>query len=333
MTLTIGVLHTWHGTDPQEREEFLRFGRQAEELGFARLWVGDSPMIWQDVYVALTVLAMNTSRIGLGTGVTHPNVRHPAVTASAIGTLNGVSGGRAVLGIGPGDSAHGTIGIKPADAASMKAAIQLIRDLNEGKEVEYGDRTLRLLWAREHVPVYWATARRSCLAMAGEVADGVILPSPVDADILGRQVAVVREAAANAGRNPADVKICLWTNCYVGDDPQELERARFETRATATSRLRHSRWWLPEELRERAIQIRRQYDYYQHAQYQAEQYALTPEHVVEMMTIIGPREQCRAKLRLCEEAGVDELMLGVGHFHNRFAVLEKLGREILPLYQ
>ncbi len=331
MTLTIGVLNTWHDMSRSSRDEFLRFGQTADALGYDRLWIGDSPMIWQDMYVALTMLALNTTHISLGSGVTHPNLRHPAVTASAFGTLNGVSEGRMVLGIGPGDSAHGTTGIKPAGAQSMKEAIQLIRRLHRGEEVTYEGHPLKLPWSKQEIPVYWATERRSCLAMAGEVADGVILPSPVDGQILRAQVDVVRLGASGAGRDPAEVKICFWTNCYVASDQAELDRARFETRATATSRLRHSRWWLSPELRERAVQIRRQYDYYQHAQYQAEQYALTPEHVVDMMTIMGTLDECLAKLRMCEEAGVDELMLGVGHFSNKIEALERLAKEILPL--
>lgn len=331
MSLTFGVLGGFR--PPQiARDEGTRFAQVAEDLGFHCLWVGDSPMIWQDAYVTLTALALSTRRVGLGTGVTHPTLRHPAVTASAIATLNDLSGGRAVLGIGPGDSAHGTTGIKPADAATMKETVQLIRDLTMGKEVNYQGSALKLAWSNQQVPVYWGTARRSCLAMAGEVADGVILPSPIDEQILRRQIEVVRNAATTAGRNPSDVKICLWTNCYIASDSKELERARLETRATATSRLRHSRWWLSPELRERAIQIRSQYNYYQHAQYQAPQYAQTPEEVVEMMTIMGSPEECLEKLQMCERVGVDELMLGV-HYGNRFEVLERLARDILPHYR
>jgi alkanesulfonate monooxygenase SsuD/methylene tetrahydromethanopterin reductase-like flavin-dependent oxidoreductase (luciferase family) len=330
MGLTVGLLSTWQEPGQRGRDKFLGFARLADELGFDRLWVGDSPMIWQDVYVALTLAAVHTSRISLGSGVTHPTLRHPAVTASASATLNTVSNGRMVIGFGAGDSAHGTTGIKPADAQSVKAAIQLIRDLVQGKEVIQNGHPVKLTGSQQHIPIYWSTARRSCLAMAGEVADGVILPSPIDAGILSEQIRTVREGAEAAGRDPAEVTICLWTNSYVSDDPREIERVKFECRATATSRLRHSRYWLSPELRQRAIEIRAQYDYYRHSKPQADQYERTPIEVVDMMTMIGTREECLRKLELCQQVGVQELMLGVSHFQDDHQMLERLAKDFLP---
>jgi len=333
MTLTFGLLHTWHPTHAQSVKDYVGFAQAAEDAGFERIWVGDSPLIWQDVYVWLTVLALNTRRVSLGPGVTHPLVRHPAVTASAIGTLNMLSGGRMVVGIGAGDSAHGTMGIKPAEPAVVTEAIRLIKGLHRGEEVPFQDHQLKLVWSRQQIPIYWSTGRRSCLALAGELCEGVILPSPVDADILRRQVAVVREAAAATGRKPSDVKVCLWTNLYVATDEQEIEQARFHTRASANSRLRHSRWWLPPELRERAQRIHAQYRYYEHGNEHAAQYEQTGMDAVELMAIVGTPDQCIAKLRMCEEAGVDELMLGVSQFDNRLELLQRIARDIMPAFR
>jgi len=329
MALTFGVLGTYR--PGWSSEDFIRLARLAEDLGYDRYWVADSPMIWYEVYVGLTMLALNTRRISLGTGVTHPIVRHPAITASAIGTLNEVSGGRMVLGIGAGDSGHGTVGIKPADSSVVKDTIQLIRNLHLGREVEHQGHPLQLLWSQQQIPIYWATSARSSLALAGEVADGVILAAPVESTILREMVEVVRRAASDSGRDPADVKVCLWTNCYVATSKQEIEKARFETRATATSRLRHSRWWLTHELKERAERIRSTYKFYDHTDYHSRQYEQTGADVVDMMAIIGSPEECISRLEMCVEAGVDELMLGM-HYEKRIELLERLAKEVMPRF-
>ena len=76
----------------------------AEDLGYAHVWMGDSQLIWREVYVNLGAAGLATSRITLGQGVTNPITRHPTVTASALATLSELTDGRVALGIGAGDS-------------------------------------------------------------------------------------------------------------------------------------------------------------------------------------------------------------------------------------
>jgi len=83
----------------------VRLAQTAEACGFESVYVGDSQMIWNDVWVTLGAIATATSRVMLGTGVTNTVTRHPAVTANAVMTLNMLSNGRAKLGLGAGDSA------------------------------------------------------------------------------------------------------------------------------------------------------------------------------------------------------------------------------------
>ncbi|MCL2582415.1 MAG: LLM class flavin-dependent oxidoreductase, partial [Streptosporangiales bacterium] len=78
--------------------------RLCEDAGFDGMFITDSQNLWLECWVALTVAAMTTSRLKLGTCVTNPVTRHPAVTADAAASLQEVSGGRVILGIGRGDS-------------------------------------------------------------------------------------------------------------------------------------------------------------------------------------------------------------------------------------
>src|SRR5713226_7672000 len=94
-------------------ERIVGLTRQAEAAGFAYGWLFDSHVLWLDPYPLLTLMALNTTRMRLGTCVTNPATRDPTVTASALATLNLVSGGRMDLGIGRGDSARRVMGKKP----------------------------------------------------------------------------------------------------------------------------------------------------------------------------------------------------------------------------
>ena len=116
-------------------ERTIALTKQAESGGFAYGWLFDSHVLWKDPYPLLTVMALNTSRLRLGTCVTNPATRDPSVTASALATLNDISGGRMELGIGRGDSARRVMGKPPTTLARLEAATNLIRDLVEGRTV------------------------------------------------------------------------------------------------------------------------------------------------------------------------------------------------------
>ena len=99
----------------------VRMAQRAEADGFDGWFVVDSQNLAGDCYVALAQAAAATERIRLGTGVTNPYTRHPAVTASAIASVHAESGGRAVLGIGRGDSALAHLGLAPAPVDRVRA--------------------------------------------------------------------------------------------------------------------------------------------------------------------------------------------------------------------
>src|SRR5919106_2415287 len=120
--------------------------RQAEAVGFSHGWLFDSHVLWKEVYPLLTVMALNSERLRLGTCVTNPATREPSVTASALATLNEISGGRMDLGIGRGDSARRVLGKPPITLANTEEAIRVIKDLAEGRTVVYEGTELVFPW-------------------------------------------------------------------------------------------------------------------------------------------------------------------------------------------
>src|SRR4029077_14914404 len=110
-----------------------------------------------------------TERLHLGLNVTNPGTREPTVTASAFATLQDVSGGRMIMGIGRGDSARRTIGQQPVKVAEFEAACRMIRDLMNGRPVEWNDTEIEFAWAkgRPEIPLYIAGYGPRVLAIAG----------------------------------------------------------------------------------------------------------------------------------------------------------------------
>src|SRR5262245_24690748 len=111
--------------------------QRAERGGFTYVWTFDSHVLWKECYVMLSLLSAKTSNARLGPCVTNPLVRDITVTASAFATLNVISGGRAVCGIGRGDSSRRVLGRKPSTIDDMMTAIEQIRTLAEGGRIEY----------------------------------------------------------------------------------------------------------------------------------------------------------------------------------------------------
>src|SRR4026209_1750101 len=128
-------------------ERTIALTRQAEAGGFSHGWLFDSHVLWKDPYPLMTVMALNSERLRLGTCVTNPATREPTVTASALATLNEISGGRMDLGIGRGDSARRVLGKPPTSMEVLEEAALVIRDLAEGGRVVYEGTDLEFTWA------------------------------------------------------------------------------------------------------------------------------------------------------------------------------------------
>ena len=145
----------------------------------------------------------------IGMCVTNPVTREPAVTASAHATLQDISDGRMVMGIGRGDSAVRVMGRKPTPIAQFEERCTMIRDFMNGRPVVWEGTEIQLQWAQDKpkIPLYVAGYGPRALGVAGRVADGVIIQL-ADPAIIEWTMATARRAAEEAGRDPAALR-CL----------------------------------------------------------------------------------------------------------------------------
>jgi probable F420-dependent oxidoreductase len=312
--------------------ETVELARLAEAAGFEYGWLFDSHVLWREPYPLLTLIAEHTERLRLGTCVTNPGTREPSVTASALATLNEISGGRMDLGIGRGDSARRVLGKPPITLAGTEEAIRVIRDLVEGRAVTYEGTELEFPWTgRWKLPVWVAGYGPMALAMTGRVADGVILQLG-DPDLIRWFVGQVREATIAAGR-PADaVRVQAAAPLHVG--PRDLGRERTRWFPALVSNhvvdlvKRYPREQLPDALTGYA-QDRAGYDYHHHAEVGSSNAGFVGDEVTDRFCVLGDASEVVEKVRELADAGVDQLNVYLMNGDER-EQLELIGRDVIP---
>jgi len=211
--------------------EFCDRVSEIESLGFGYLWLTDSSLHARNCYSYLTLAATRSSRLRLGTAVTNPVTRHPAITAAAAATVDEISGGRLILGIGAGDRPLLALGFRPSPLATLEAAITGIRRLWQGEELDLeapgftmNGAHLRFP-ARAGIEVFVSASGPKTLELAGRVADGVILLVGLFPEALDWAVSHVARAAEAAGRPRPHIAVFAY-GAIDEDEPAALEAAR-----------------------------------------------------------------------------------------------------------
>jgi len=202
---------------------FPEWVRTVDDCGFDMIGLTDSPALYPETYVTGVLAAQNSSRARFGPRVTNPITRHPIVAAQAIGSLDVLSGGRAMFGIGAGDSAAHTAGARPARVQDTERYVLAVKGLLRGEEVQYRGATLRMFSEPRPVPVYVAAAGPRMLRMAGRVADGVIIGSGILPDVIADSVGHIREGAESAGRRLEDLDLWWLCGARIADSRAEAE--------------------------------------------------------------------------------------------------------------
>ena len=199
-------------------EKIVKLVKLAEDVGFEYTWITDHYNN-KNVYETLALIAAGTETIKMGPGVTNPYVRSPAITASAVATLDELSNGRATLGIGPGDKAtFDALGIEwTKPVSTIKSAITMMETLLSGGKTESGASLMGTKAVQEKVPIYMGAQGPMMLKTAGEVSDGALINASNPKDFEAA-VPLIKEGAEAAGKSISDVDVAAYTCCSIDDD-------------------------------------------------------------------------------------------------------------------
>ncbi len=330
---------------PAPYEKMVQDATVADHLGFDSVWVPDHVILENhrstslEAWCLLSALATFTNRVTLGTSVTDPYRRHPAVLAQTVATLDHISRGRSVLGLGAGEAMNvDPFGI-PRDRriARMKETVEILRGLWTGETVEYEGKIFSLSKAflqvlpvqKPSIPVYLAANSPMTRGLVGRYGDGwlaeMMSPKRYRADI--REV---EAAARKAGRTIKNIDIvCVVTTALSKDYDEAREAALFQAK-------RRFLWW-PKQLQLYGHKVTEEFDW-NHLTVDKETSETIRAHIPEVpdepceeVTIFGTADDCIGKI---------ERYLGSGVTHFEFEIVgpyketcELLANRVIPHFE
>lgn len=334
--LTTGVLLM--GNLPAK--ELASLARKVEEWGYDYMWLADE-RFFREVYSSLTLCALNTTKLRLGVCVTDPYSRHPALTAMAIATVDEISEGRAVLGVGAGVSGFGELGIdRVRPALAMREMISLVRELMSGEQVEFQGRTvtfgggmLNFSPSRADLPIYLASNAPRGIQLAGELAQGAIVSNCIIESTVDYALGLISKGAARVGRDLGALDIVARLNCCISANSREAKDA---VRTSATRALPGHLGFLaasgidvPEEL---AAPLR-EMGYTHDEEKLADLARRVPDDLLDTMALAGTPDEVAGQLVKIVKRGVSQIIvrpspiLGGGEE----STLEAFASQVMPL--
>jgi probable F420-dependent oxidoreductase len=313
--------------------------REAERQGFEYGWTYDSHILWQESYATLPLVAANTERIKLGHCVTNPGIRDATVTASWYATMQDLSNGRMVMGIGRGDSSRRVVGLQPVKVAEFERALRMIKELMNGRKAEWNEKELQLEWVRDElpaIPLYVAGYGPRALGVAGRVGDGVIIQL-ADPQIIRWIMETARTAAEEEGRDPAALRCIVCAPSHISAD---LDDAREQVRWFPAMVSNHvmdliERYGadsdeIPAALTD-YVKARKFYDYKEHSRVGAKHGDFVTDEICDRFCVLGTADQATEKLRELESVGVDQFNIYL-MTHGQQETMNSYGREIIPQF-
>jgi 5,10-methylenetetrahydromethanopterin reductase len=316
---TFGNLPSIGCQEPTAR--LVELAERAEAVGFDRFGVSDW-RFYQDCFVVMTACLQATTRLEVESLVTDPYVRHPGLTASALATMDELSGGRAIMGIGGGLEQPAFWGeARPHPVQAVRETIQICRGMWRGEEVSVEGKVLRVKGARLHfvaprpnLRVLLAARGQRMLELAGELADIVHLASFfVNVEHHRENLAAVSAGARRAGRLPGSFEIDISMPCSISDDRDAARQAARRPAAqgilwTAAAE-RYSRdrtdWVRPAQFRvpDHVVEaLSTRWDFWTQAHFPSELADLISDDILDEFALAGTPEECAARLLQIQHA-------------------------------
>jgi 5,10-methylenetetrahydromethanopterin reductase len=302
-------LHSLHG-GVKNIDEIHRRAKRAEELGYDGIFLGESHLSSIDSFQTLASCAMITNRMLLGIAVTNMVFRHPTVLAGAAASLNEISKGRAILGLGTGDGPVYGQGLKATPLKEFEEGVKLIRHLVQGNPATFPTGKVGIGFTiNKPASIYVSAEGPKGLQLAGRCADGVILGTGFDLRVYDWAKQKIRAGATEGGRKENDIAILAAGMLCVRDDGNEARRIvrnRIANRAHHNFRFTYET--VPPEELEGVKKFVAGFDVMKPMEDRVDP-ELVNDYLVHRFSIAGTSEECIARVEELKAAGVDHLML------------------------
>jgi 5,10-methylenetetrahydromethanopterin reductase len=301
-------LHSVHG-GVKNIDEIHKRAQRAEELGYDGIFLGESQLSSIDSFQTLASCAMITKRVLLGIAVTNMVFRHPTVLAGAAASLNEISNGRAILGLGTGDGPVYSQGLKATPMKDFELGVRMIRDLVQGKAIQFPTGKAGISFNLRPTPIYVSAEGPKGFQLAGRSADGVILGSGFDLRVYAWAMQKIREGAAEAGREATELAVLAAGMLCVRDDGNEARRiVRNRIANRAHHNFRFTFETVPAEELEGVKRFVAGFDVMKPMEERVDP-NLVNDYLVRRFSIAGTPKECIDRIEELKAAGVQHLML------------------------
>jgi len=287
--------------DPIAWHQLVQIVSTAEETGYESVFVPE--IAAREAFSTLTGLALSTSNLRVGTGVVAVRSRNPIATAMAAATVQDVSGGRLVLGIGAGSPEGRRDG--PGPTGLVARYVEVVRRILDGKNVEadetFGTPPFRLELPSTHgtPPIWLAALGDRMVGLAGEVGDGVLLNWCTPERVAGARKLLAR-MAERSGRDPSRLTVAVYVRACLGLDEDVALAALKEMAGQYAASPHYGRQFELMGLGEEAALASKAF--------QAGRTEEVPEALVRATAVTGGRGAALAGFRAYREAGADVVM-------------------------
>lgn len=309
-------------------------GQAAERDGFDGVSFGDTQHIAADPFAGLCLVARETERLGLMVGVTNPVTRHPAVTAAAIATVQVESGGRAVLGVGRGDSSLAHLGQRPASVGVTERFVEQVQGYLRGDKVDVDGYGTEIPWiaraAQVKVPVDVAATGPRMLALGALLAERVTVNVGAWPERVAWAVDHVRQMAGS-------ISLGAYLVVAAHPDPttaRELASGPLAAYAHFSGMPGGPAPLLTAEDRAIVEAVAGSYDLSGHGKRTARHVEHLDDRFIDRFGVVGTPAQCVARLRSLVELGLERLVLVEGRDpsqpEEQYAAHRCLVEEVLP---
>jgi 5,10-methylenetetrahydromethanopterin reductase len=310
-------------TNCRSAEKVVAGINEAETLGAEIAFVAED-IGCRDAFELLAATATKTSRIRLATGVVNPYTRSPMALAMAIATLDDVSGGRAVLGIGSSspEQIEVQLGIaRRSTVSDMRESLEIVRRLLAGETVtysghrfSYADSRLEFATARARTPIFLAAMGPKMLRLAGAIADGVLLNVGASTQYVHWAVEHIRSGASEADRDLTEITVAAWLTAYIADDVESvMPRARQWLASTLSIRAQGELLLEHAEIDASILgPIRALVGAYPHSGDRAAAAQHVPREAIERMALVGNVRHVSDRVKEYRDAGVQLPVMAIG---------------------
>ena len=332
-----------YGFDLEMLQAFDDIARVGDEVGFDIMGTGCTPALKGEIFVGLSQIAQSTTRCRVSSFIINPVTWHPVMMACGFSTIDAISNGRAVVGLGAGDTGVYNLGLKPAKMAYMEEYIKTLRELWATGRSDWQGTTARTNQTGRRIPIFMAPGGPKGLNLAGRVADGLFIETGVLPEVVADSLRRLEEGAHEAGRSLDDIEVWWHMRPALGssrDDAVDQISSTIISIANRLARFTRKGKNVPDDIWPKLQEMKSRYDFL--AAHEDAEKDKSEQVNAGLLDELGLRDYLAARFALvgtsddwCER--LEELYgLGVrniafaGMMKDRVGFLRKFADEILP---